>query len=44
MTFGGLLSMLLSLAFVVCLTAWSYYRVLTAPEPPPHEVEEFHSA
>jgi hypothetical protein len=38
MTPAGWIFMSVSIAFVVSLTAWSYYRVLTAPgestEPP----------
>lgn len=37
MTLGGWLFMLSSLAFVVALAAWCYWKVLTAPpddEPP----------
>lgn len=44
MTTAGLISMVLSLAFVVGLVSWCYYRVLTAPTPPPEQLEEFHSA
>jgi hypothetical protein len=33
-----------SLAFVWGLTIWCYGKVLAAPEPPPEEVEHFHSA
>ncbi len=44
MTLAGLLSMVLSLSFVVGLVSWCYYRVLKAPSPPPEETEHFHSA
>lgn len=44
MTTAGLISMILSLTFVVGLVSWCYYRVLTAPTPPPEEAEHFHSA
>lgn len=32
MTIGGWLFMLVSVGFVVALTAWCFYRVLTTPE------------
>lgn len=44
MTTAGFVSMILSLVFVVGLTSWCYYRVLTAPAEPPKPVEDFHSA
>ncbi len=44
MTTAGFVSMILSLAFVVGLVSWCYYRVLTAPTEPPKQVEDFHSA
>jgi hypothetical protein len=44
MTTAGLVSMILSLTFVVGLVAWCYYRVLTAPTAPPEQSEHFHSA
>jgi hypothetical protein len=44
MTTAGLVSMILSLTFVVGLVAWCYHRVLTAPTPPPEQTEHFHSA
>lgn len=44
MTTIGFVMMLLSLVFVVGLAFWCYYRVLTAPTPPPEETEHFHSA
>jgi hypothetical protein len=38
MSTEGWISMILSIAFVISLTAWCYYRVLTTPgestEPP----------
>ncbi|MFM1872839.1 MAG: hypothetical protein RL398_2261 [Planctomycetota bacterium] len=44
MTTAGLISMVLSLIFVVGLVSWCYFRVLSAPTPPPEEPEHFHSA
>lgn len=44
MTTAGLISMVLSLTFVVALVIWCYYRVLTSPTPPPPQLEDFHSA
>ncbi|MEO6594472.1 MAG: hypothetical protein ABIP94_06945 [Planctomycetota bacterium] len=44
MTTAGLISMVLSLSFVIGLVSWCYYRVLTAPTPPPEQLEDFHSA
>lgn len=44
MTTAGLISMVLSLTFVVGLVSWCYHRVLTAKTPPPAELEDFHSA
>jgi hypothetical protein len=44
MTTAGLISMVLSLIFVVGLVSWCYFRVLTAPTAPPEEPEHFHSA
>ncbi len=44
MTPMGWIFMLASLAFVWGLTLWCFARVLAAPEPPPEQVEEFHSA
>lgn len=44
MTFAGIVSMVLSLVFVVGLVSWCYYRVMTAPSEPPEDVEHFHSA
>jgi hypothetical protein len=44
MTTAGLISMLLSLVFVVGLVAWCYHRVLTAPAEPPEQTKDFHSA
>lgn len=44
MTTAGLISMVLSLTFVVALVSWCYYRVLTAPTEPPEALKEFHSA
>lgn len=44
MSTTGCVLMVLSLCFVVGLAIWCYYRVLTAPTPPPEEVEHFHSA
>lgn len=44
MTLGGVVFMSLSLLFVWGLTFWCFKRVLTAPEEPAKEFEEFHSA
>jgi hypothetical protein len=44
MTTAGFVSMALSLVFVVSLVGWCYYRVLTAPEQPPEQSKDFHSA
>lgn len=44
MSTAGLISMFLSLCFVIGLVSWCYYRVLTAETPPPEETEHFHSA
>lgn len=44
MTIMGWLFMAGSLAFVWGLTLWCFRKVLTAPEPPPEQVERFHSA
>lgn len=44
MTTAGLISMLLSLVFVVGLVVWCYHRVLTAPAEPPEKSKDFHSA
>jgi hypothetical protein len=44
MSTAGVISMVLSLTFVIGLVSWCYYRVLTAPTEPPKQVEDFHSA
>lgn len=44
MTTAGMISMVLSLTFVVGLVGWCYYRVLTAPQEPPKPTDDFHSA
>jgi hypothetical protein len=44
MTFLGWVFMLGSAAFVWGLTGYCFYRVLTAPEPPPEEAQHFRSA
>lgn len=44
MTVAGVVSMVLSLVFVVGLVSWCYYRVLTAPAEPPEPTKDFHSA
>ena len=36
--------MIVSLTFVVGLTAWCYMRVLTAPAEAPKQTKDFHSA
>lgn len=40
----GWIFMLSSLAFVWGLTLWCFRRVLSAPEPPAEQIEDFHSA
>ncbi len=44
MTPLGWIFMTLSLAFVWGLTLWCYKRILSAPEPPAEQSEDFHSA
>jgi len=44
MTFMGWVFLGISLSFVWGLTVWCFYRVVTAPEPPPEEVQDFRSA
>lgn len=44
MTVAGWIFMLVSVGSVTALTAWCFYRVLRAPEPPPEEVQHFRSA
>jgi len=39
----GWVFLIVSLGFVWGLTLWCYYKVLTMKEPPPRELEEFHS-
>ena len=40
----GWLFMIVSVSFVVILTFWCFYRVLTTKEEPPQPVKDFHSA
>ena len=44
MTTLGWIFMLSSLTFVWSLTLWCFRKVLTAPEPPAEQFEEFRSA
>ena len=44
MTVLGWVFLVSSLSAVWGLTGWCFYRVLTAPEPPPEETQHFHSA
>jgi hypothetical protein len=44
MTTTGWIFLVASLGFVWGLVIWCYVKVLAAPEPPPEEVEHFHSA
>jgi hypothetical protein len=44
MTPLGWLFLLASLTFVVSLTTWCFYKVLSVREDPPDPVKEFHSA
>jgi hypothetical protein len=40
----GWIFLILSTIFVWGLVITCYWKLLTAPKPPPHEFEEFHSA
>jgi hypothetical protein len=40
----GWLFMIVSVSFVVILTGWCFYRVLSTHEEPPEPVKGFHSA
>lgn len=40
----GWIFLLTSTLSMTVLVLWCYARVLSAPKPPPKEVEEFHSA
>lgn len=40
----GWIFMIGSVSFVVVLTAWCFYRVLTAPKELPEGIDDFHSA
>jgi hypothetical protein len=44
MTPLGWVFLLASLTFVVSLTGWCFYKVLSVHEDPPDPVKEFHSA
>jgi hypothetical protein len=44
MTTAGGIFLVASLGFVWGLTIWCYVKLLSAPEPPPDEIEKFHSA
>ena len=44
LTIAGWIFMLVSVSFVVILTFYCFYRVLTAPTEPAKQVEDFHSA
>jgi hypothetical protein len=44
MTALGWIFLTLSMAFVWGLTIWCYAKLLRAPKPPAHEIEEFHNA
>ena len=44
MTTAGWIFLTASLAFVWGLTIWCYVKLLSSPEPPPEEIEHFHSA
>jgi hypothetical protein len=44
MTALGWTFMIGSAGFVWSLTIWCFYRVLSAPEPPAEEVQDFRSA
>jgi hypothetical protein len=44
MTILGWIFMLGSAGAVWGMTGYCFYRVLTAPEPPPEEPQHFHSA
>lgn len=44
MTPLGWIFMLTSLVFVWGLTLWCFRQVLSAPEPPPEQAQDFHSA
>jgi hypothetical protein len=44
MTALGWIFMIVSVSFVWILTIWCFYRVLSAPQPPAEEVQEFRSA
>ncbi len=44
MNTAGWITMCLSLAFVVCLTLWSYSKVLRAPAEVADQTKDFHSA
>lgn len=44
MTTLGWIFMIASLSFVWGLVLWCYKKVLSAPVPPPQQLEDFHSA
>ena len=44
MTTAGWIFLVASLGFVWGLTIWCYVKLLSSPEPPPEEIEHFHSA
>jgi hypothetical protein len=44
MTAAGWVFMIASVASVWALTAYCFYRVLTAPEPPSEAAQDFRSA
>jgi hypothetical protein len=44
MNIWGWIFMLTSVSFVWTLTIYCFRRVLSYPEPPPEQVEHFHSA
>ena len=44
MTLIGWIMMVCSLSFVVGLTAWCYWRVLSLPPEIPKAAKDFHSA
>jgi hypothetical protein len=44
MTALGWVFLIASLVFVVALTGWCYYKVLSVQEDPPDPVKDFHNA